>query len=83
MLQILLAVIGMTMAGGLGWAMIEQSNAQSAMATVREDNRRLDVVADALLKNLVVTPALSLFVRIEGQADPEGDGKIIFKRRLR
>lgn len=53
MLQILLAVIGMTMAGALGLAMVQQASLQSAMASTREDNRRLDMAVDVLSRNLV------------------------------
>lgn len=59
MLQILLAVIGMGMAGALGYALIEQSNLQGAMAISREDNRRLDMAAQTLSRNLVEIPGLN------------------------
>lgn len=49
----------MTMAAALGYALMEQSNAQGAMGVSREDNRRLDLIADTLSRKLVETPGFS------------------------
>lgn len=68
MLQILLSIIGMTMAAALGYAMIQQSSAQNAMATSREDNRRLDLVADGIVRSLVDTPPFTALTAPVGTA---------------
>ena len=65
----LLAVVGMTMAAALGYALIEQSNAQSSLAISREDNRRLDYAAEALTKNLIDVAPFNVLIAPVGKTD--------------
>lgn len=62
MLQIILAVIGISIVSTMGFIMLEQLSLQNQMQVQRENTRRLDVAADGLVGTLGRLPGVDKLV---------------------